>query len=570
MYLVGSDFLNPATPFSCDVSGNNRTRPMNDSQCEMIKDGEFVQILPCEKWIFDKSIFQSTITMEWNLVCSRAWLSSLFQTIFTIGFFFGSILGGVTTERYGRRSCVRTSASVTVFLTIVMLLSQWLWLVLLTRFLLGVSTAMLACSVYMICMEICDPSLRPLASTFYTLTYAFMMIGMAGLAYWIRDWRPLQAAGSWACVPFVVLAFCIDESPRWLILKGRLEEATQVLQRASRLNQSKSAHDLDIGAFVQFAYQKQNQIQEVQNSNSPKLQPPSGNTQTGSSTNNDTQCSNVPPPQPPYGNDQDASSTNEGNKLDYKSFNQGLGLDDGVGTWWAGPVALLRTKIMAKVTLTVVILSVLQGIVFLGLSLNSDFFSSPFLYVGLLGVFEIPPYIVLALIAKRFERRTIIIVCLFSCGSVLLASAGILLASIENEWLILANSLISYTLISAVFVVMYPYVLEIYPTSLRPWGSAVSSLAICVGFSIAPIIIENTENLAWVPPAVFGSCATVAGSLMFLLPKTNGRSLPETVADLVGWSEAEKPRKRNDNSLDSKQTVGSISYTYHNEGFTGN
>lgn len=561
IFLIGSEFLNAVTPYSCDTADSNWTRPFNGSQCEMIKEDStgHEQIVPCEKWIYDTSVFHSTITMEWNLVCERAQLSPLFQTIYTAGCFLGAILGALTADRYGRRWSIKTGALLTTGFTVLLVFSRWFWLVMLTRFLLGVFNTIMIYPAFIISMEICNPSLRTTVGIFLALPYALMMIGLAGLAYWIRDWRILQAAASWPCLVLLVLMFLIDESPRWLIVKGRLEEAIKVLQRAVKLNRPNLSQELDVSVLVHSVYQNLNKSQtqktkDEHNGSVPPLHLNSGKTQaTGG---NELSCS--------------------------RSFNA-LGLDDGVGSWWAGPVALLRTKIIRKVTLVLVVVWLLQGVVYLGLPLSSSSFSSPFLYMALLGAFEVPAYSLTAPITKRLGRKSVVTTCLIGCGALLLSVTGLLLADMNNEWLHLVIIMISYLLVCTAYQVNFLYAPELFPTTLRPWGTAACTLSAYMGFSIPPFITDFTgREYAWVTPAAFGCCAVVAGLLLFLLPETNGRSLPETVADLTKRLEEEKTSRSNvlktqsnghltygsvDNTF-SEPGISTISGTYQNGGFS--
>ncbi|XP_064080244.1 solute carrier family 22 member 13-like isoform X2 [Macrobrachium nipponense] len=546
IYLIGSEFLNAVPSYSCDTADSNRTRPLNGSQCWMIEEDStgHEQIVPCKKWIYDTSVFQSTITMEWNLVCDRAHLSPFFQTIYTAGCFLGGILGAITANRYGRRWSVKTGTLLTTGFTVLLVLSRWFWLVMLSRFFLGVSNTIMVYPSFINSMEICQPSLRTTVGIFLALPYALMMIGLSGLAYWIRDWRILQAAASWPCLVLLVLVFLIDESPRWLIVRGRLEEATEVLQRAVRLNRPNLSQELDVSALVHSMYQKLN---------TPQTQKTRMFSATGG---NALSCS--------------------------ESFNA-LGLDDGVGPWWAGPMALLRTKIIRKVTLVLFAVWLLQGIVYLGLPLSSSSFSSPFLYMALLGVFEIPAYTLTAPITKRLGRKSVVITCLVCCGALLISVTGLLLADLKNEWIHIAIVMASYLLICTAYQVNFLYAPELFPTTLRPWGTAVCGLSAYVGFSIPPFITDYVgSEHTWVPPAVFGCCSAIAGLLLFLLPETNGRRLPETVADLMKRLEEEKSRRADvirspssshliygsDNNAFSPPIVSTISGGQQNGGFS--
>lgn len=66
--------------------------------------------------------------------------------------------------------------------------------------------------------------------------YTFGLMMLAGITYLIRDWVHLTLATS---VPFLLYYFYwffLPESPRWLLSKGRFEEASKILETLARVN----------------------------------------------------------------------------------------------------------------------------------------------------------------------------------------------------------------------------------------------------------------------------------------------------------------------------------------------
>ena len=56
------------------------------------------------------------------------------------------------------------------------------------------------------------------------------------IAYTIRDWKTFQIVVSAPLFLLLLLYFIVPESPRWLIATGRLTEAKDILEKASRKN----------------------------------------------------------------------------------------------------------------------------------------------------------------------------------------------------------------------------------------------------------------------------------------------------------------------------------------------
>ena len=60
---------------------------------------------------------------------------------------------------------------------------------------------------------------------------------MLGLeAYLIRDWVTLQLVAYTPLLIFCLLWFLVPESPRWLLAKGRNEEAEKIIRKGAKIN----------------------------------------------------------------------------------------------------------------------------------------------------------------------------------------------------------------------------------------------------------------------------------------------------------------------------------------------
>lgn len=59
---------------------------------------------------------------------------------------------------------------------------------------------------------------------------------LAGICYLVRDWVFLGIITSAPFVVYYLYWFWMPESPRWLLAKGRFEEASKILESLARIN----------------------------------------------------------------------------------------------------------------------------------------------------------------------------------------------------------------------------------------------------------------------------------------------------------------------------------------------
>ncbi|RMZ97215.1 organic cation transporter -like [Brachionus plicatilis] len=59
-------------------------------------------LIKCDKWVYSKKYFESTLTSDWNLVCDNAPKRSLFSTLYFSGS-YGVLLSGILSDKLGRK-----------------------------------------------------------------------------------------------------------------------------------------------------------------------------------------------------------------------------------------------------------------------------------------------------------------------------------------------------------------------------------------------------------------------------------------------------------------------------------
>nr|KAG5691730.1 hypothetical protein BaRGS_010233 [Batillaria attramentaria] len=84
--------------------------------------------------------------------------------------------------------------------------------------------------------ELVGPKYRVIAGFVIQSFYSVGFMTLAGIAYFIRNWRYLEVAITAPAVLFVIYWWFLPESVRWLLSHNKDEEAKRVLQKVAHSN----------------------------------------------------------------------------------------------------------------------------------------------------------------------------------------------------------------------------------------------------------------------------------------------------------------------------------------------
>ncbi|KAJ8716716.1 hypothetical protein PYW07_003343 [Mythimna separata] len=210
-------------------------------------DKTLIPLVPCTKFEYDLSVFRRTITSDWNLVCTRHWLAHICQCVMMWGIVIGGILFGSWADKHGRRIPLITSIVIQGVASVLASVIPWFSLFLINWFILALASGGVGIISFVLCMEVVSGKWRTLIPVIYQLPFGLGNAVMAGLAYWLRDWRKLEFALGFCSSIYILYWFWIPESPRWLLATGKTEEAVVILKDITRQN----------GKFVSSSYIRQ-------------------------------------------------------------------------------------------------------------------------------------------------------------------------------------------------------------------------------------------------------------------------------------------------------------------------
>ncbi|XP_069981534.1 solute carrier family 22 member 20-like [Penaeus vannamei] len=475
-------FFNDACAAAADLPRGSAENPLRSLPASARATG----LRTCPFIVYDTSLFTSTVTSDFDLVCERAWQRPLYVTLYMIGGLVGSLAGGFVGDRWGRRRAVQLSALANALAVTGTVFSASYPLVLVMRVLAGIAMTSMVISGWSLSLECCPCKYRGLLGMLLGLPFSVSLICCAGIGYLLRTWQLLFLASASPVLILLPISFLVDESPRWLLQKGRVDEARAVLQRAVQLNNAEKASSLHaaIDKLIEATA-------SVKSGNSDQEQTP-----------------------PAVGALQEV---------------------------WA----YIRTPAMCRIIIATAILWFLHNNLFLGVILNANNFSrdNPFLYVALTGVMEGTAILTIAPLTAKLGRRILVWAGFAVSGTFFLAE---LLVPEDFSWLKWIFVMGGFFLIAGSLQVNYMYAPELFPTESRARGFAFVQLAGNVGAACAPLVTDVVSQYAWWAAGATFGCAGIVGSFLLpFLPETRNQPLPETLEDVQKRGRKNK-KKRED------------------------
>ncbi|KAL2097595.1 hypothetical protein ACEWY4_006802 [Coilia grayii] len=187
-------------------------------------------------YVHDYSVYKSSIVSDFDLVCDKANLVGLAQTVFMAGILVGSLLFGPFAESIGRQRATQIPIAIMAVFTFVTGLSPNIYFYMASQFIVGVSYGGFRVNCIVLATEWTGKTKRSYASCLTQILGGFGQCIQAGIVYFNRDWRIAQfIMGS----PFVIVAIYIwfvPESARWLLDRGKTEQAKQLVLKAAAIN----------------------------------------------------------------------------------------------------------------------------------------------------------------------------------------------------------------------------------------------------------------------------------------------------------------------------------------------
>jgi len=192
--------------------------------------------IACSEWVHDKTNFQHNVVTQLQLFCNKNdWVTFANSMIF-VGALIGSFIIGDFSDRFGRHKAF-------MFSSVGMLASgcgaaymKTYWGILALRMVSVALATGLFMTAFVLSVEMMGPSMRTYAGIIIEFFFAGGSMLLALMAYYLRDWVWLQLAASVPMCIFLLYFFLIDESCRWLLLKGDGKAFERGMEKMARWN----------------------------------------------------------------------------------------------------------------------------------------------------------------------------------------------------------------------------------------------------------------------------------------------------------------------------------------------
>lgn len=190
----------------------------------------------CSAWVYDRTVYENTFASEQNLICGKAIWASNAKMVFFAGVFVGALLLGALSDKIGRKRTLILSVLGLLASSLAVAWADNFYLFCVLRFIVGFCCAGTFMSAFVLGMEIVGPSKRLWAGIVIEYFFALGLVLLCLVGYLVREWKYNEIVLSVPSAIILVYWWLLPESPRWLINRGKFEEAKVIIRKIAKRN----------------------------------------------------------------------------------------------------------------------------------------------------------------------------------------------------------------------------------------------------------------------------------------------------------------------------------------------
>uniref|UniRef100_A0A0E0LM76 H(+)/Pi cotransporter n=1 Tax=Oryza punctata TaxID=4537 RepID=A0A0E0LM76_ORYPU len=195
--------------------------------------------LPPGAWAWDRPA-ETSVVSEWALKCAGPALVSLPASSFFAGCLAGGfLLTTLADSLLGRKKMLLVSLASMSVAGVLTAFSPNVWAYAALRFVCGFGRSMVGTCALVLSTELVGKRWRDTVSVAGFACFTVGFLSLPALAYAFREasWRNMYL---WTSLPSlcyaILLYFLVQESPRWLLVRGRKHDAIETVRQIAALN----------------------------------------------------------------------------------------------------------------------------------------------------------------------------------------------------------------------------------------------------------------------------------------------------------------------------------------------
>ncbi|KAI3995660.1 hypothetical protein MKX01_031433 [Papaver californicum] len=214
----------------------------------------------CNSTVITNSCQITSTISEWDLSCLGPVVAGLPTSSFFSGFLIGGlVLNTLADSSLGRKNSLVISClmmSLSAFLTA---LSPNIWIYSILRFITGFCRSTISSCTLVLSTEIVGKSRRDKVGIIGYISYTLGFLSLPAMAYFTRgsSWRVLYILTSIPAIIYsVIVHFMVHESPRWLMVQGRKEEAITTLRSIASYGTNNNHRNANLYSAIKILWDK--------------------------------------------------------------------------------------------------------------------------------------------------------------------------------------------------------------------------------------------------------------------------------------------------------------------------